>query len=212
MARFEYATYLPETERYGGPAALACCEHVFAADSAMVSRALPAILKMPSPEQARWQFALASMLGLMRSFAFEPAAELGVLESMLEAYRREFALPRTDRDALNDKYRAHRTTLDAIVRGEPHADAAVEAALRARDADAAPHLARIASLVPPARLTAIAQSLLHMAANRILPERARLHELVLLHFTLKSRLSMQGREKFAAKMRVSAAAEPERTP
>jgi thiopeptide-type bacteriocin biosynthesis protein len=212
VARFEYATYLPEAERYGGPAALACCEHVFAADSAMVSRALPAILKTSSPEQARWQFALASMLGLMKSFAFEPSAELGVLESMLEAYRREFALPRTDRDALNDKYRAHRTTLDAIVRGEKHADAAVEAALRERDADAAPHLARIASLVPPTRLTAIAQSLLHMAANRILPERARLHELVLLRFTLKSRLSMQGREKFAAKMHVSAAAELERTP
>ena len=214
VARFEYATYLPETERYGGTAALDCCEHVFAVDSMMVSRALATLLTSSSPEQARWQFALASMLGLMRSFAFEPTAELAMLESMLDAYRREFALPKTDRDALNEKYRAHRTALDAIVRGEPLADSGAAAALRRRDEEASPLLARIKTLVPPPRLAGIVSSLLHMAANRILPERARLHELVLLHFALKSRLSMQGREKFAARTRESlnAAAELERIP
>lgn len=193
VTRFDYATYQPEIDRYGGAQALALCEHIFAADSIAVARALV------MPVEERWKLALASMLDLARSFAFDGERELAVLKSLAGNYRREFSLSKAERDALNDKYRAHRVEIDAVVLNARHPDAAVDMALAARHQAVTPLAEALKSILPAPRVDEIAMSLLHMTANRILPDRARLHELVLLHFIVKSLESARGRAAYLAR-------------
>jgi thiopeptide-type bacteriocin biosynthesis protein len=200
--RFEYATYQPEFRRYGGPAALDLCEHLFSLDSGTVSVALAAMLGAEDADR-RWKFALAHMARLLRLFGLDAEQSGGLLNPVIGWKMAAFGFGKTDRDRLNDRYRKHRSFIDRIASGSAFPDDELEGILRARDENALAYIAQLKSALDSPRLETALRSLLHMSANRIFRDDANLHELFLYHFLVKSTASLSGRLKFESRMRAT---------
>lgn len=196
--RFEYATYYPEFDRYGGKAGMAASEAIFSSDSLFVSQALRAIHGQEDSENLRWRLALASIIRLLRGFDFSFDDEISMLNSLANGYVAEFRFTKPERDVLNEKYRQYRSWIDEAVKGTPYELASVEAALQTRDDFLREPIKDLKSAVSGESLPAVVQSLIHMTANRIFMERGREQELVLLHAIAKSQTSIRGRQKFDA--------------
>jgi len=199
-SRFEYATYFPEYYRYGGQLGLPLCEKIFSADSGFVSAGLASLADVSNREDARWRFALAALFHLLRVFDLGHDAEIALITPMIEGYGGEFRLDKNRRGQLNEKYREHRAAVDDLIRGNSGNWADI---IEARRQQIAPLVQQLKSVTSMGSLVTIVQSLLHMCANRIFPEQARQHELLLLHFMAKSMASIRGRQRYDKKFAAS---------
>lgn len=192
VSRLEYATYFPEVRRYGGPGSLEACEAVFAEDSLVVSAILSRLPRGPSREEERWRWGFRSLFHLVRACSLDPEQELRLLTRYREGYAAEFGLGQDRRAGLNAVYRKHKAFFEQVASGTPMVDDDLFAA----------RSEVIAQGVQARRLEVgetsnVLDSLLHMAANRLFPERARAHELVIFHAMVKAMESVVARRRFA---------------
>jgi thiopeptide-type bacteriocin biosynthesis protein len=192
VSRMEYATYQPEFGRYGGVEGLDRSEHIFSADSLAVAKALGRIADRPDKEELRWQFGLASVWGLVNAFGLDPAHEAAAIASLRQGYWDEFGIRSADQ--LNAKYREKKKLVDRIVAGQP--DELFADVLAERDLAVRPHAAALLSTLEPPEITPLIHSLVHMCANRVFPEKARLHELAILHLLQKGIDAVAARQKY----------------
>ncbi len=175
-------TYKPETERYGGVEGLALSERLFQADSeaavAMMERLTPAQLA-----QQRWKVALRGMDATLGDLGFELSERLAIATRCRDQFAAEFRVDAAFQRALGARFRSHRAELEALLAGE--ADGILAAVWSARAEAIAPvgHALRAATLDRP--LADIAESYLHMHANRVLRSAARAQELVLYDFLVR---------------------------
>lgn len=179
VSALEYCTYQPEYDRYGGRAGTAYCETIFALDSLATAIALAGFGRRPDREELRWQFALQSMTKLAEFCTGNLEECVSVIEAMRDGYLLEFGLKVHDLDPL---VREHRPVAWRLLSGTE--DFEWSGALNGRSVG-------IRTCLDAARENSIRldrtiiHSLLHMCANRIFPDMARFHELVLLQIGAK---------------------------
>jgi lantibiotic biosynthesis protein len=193
LFKLELGTYEREIERYGGPSAIALAETVFAADS----EAILALLETQpfDPEsKLRWRLALYGLHRLFEDLGFALEERRTLLARLRAGFAHEHGLDGEGEATLGARFRVERAELETLLDDArrtrrksiaPPLQAGM-AALRARGRRVRPvaralhDRSRRGELVVP--MGEIAESLLHMHVNRMLPSAARLHELVLYDF------------------------------
>lgn len=183
--RFQLDTYDREVERYGGPAGIGLCEHLFHADSEAVLEIVE-MLEGDEGAEARWRLAFYGTDLLLEDLGLDAEGKRAVLGRVRESFFREFGGGKPLRIQLDQKQRAERRSLEALldpVRNEQSDLAPGLAVLRRRSQRNAPLVVELRRLEQEGRLTSsvaqIAPSLVHMHVNRLIRSAQRAHELVL---------------------------------
>ena len=185
--RFQLDTYDREVERYGGPAGIEVVERLFHHDSE-AALGIVELLEGDEGADARWRLALVSADRLLEDLGMDAAGKRAVLHQIRESFFREFGGGKPLRVQLDQKQRAERRLLEALMaeaaRPEPGGDLAPGLEiLRRRSERNAPVIAELlrrereGELASP--LAQIAPSLIHMLVNRLIRSAPRAHELVL---------------------------------
>ncbi len=183
--RFQLDTYDREVERYGGPAGIGLAERLFHADSE-AALAIVEMLEGDEGAAARWRLALYGTDLLLGDLGLDAEGKRKVLGLVRESFFREFGGGKPLRLQLDQKQRAERRALEALLdpaRAEQSDLAPGVAILRGRSELNAPLVAELRRLEQEGRLTSpvaqIAPSLVHMLINRLIRSAQRAHELVL---------------------------------
>ncbi|HWN44774.1 MAG TPA: lantibiotic dehydratase [Thermoanaerobaculia bacterium] len=183
--RFQLDTYDREVERYGGPAGIGLAERLFHADSE-AALAIVEMLEGDEGAAARWRLALYGTDLLLGDLGLDAEGKRKVLGLVRESFFREFGGGKPLRLQLDQKQRAERRALEALLdpaRAEQSDLAPGFAILRRRSEHNAPLIAELRRLEQEGRLTSpvtqIAPSLVHMLINRLIRSSQRAHELVL---------------------------------
>lgn len=183
--RFQLDTYDREVERYGGPAGIGLCERLFHADSEAVLEIVE-MLEGDEGAEARWRLAFSGTDLLLDDLGLDAEGKRAVLGRVRESFFREFGGGKPLRLQLDQKQRAERRVLEALldpVRSEQSDLAPGLAVLRRRSQHSAPRVDELRRLEQEGRLTTsvaqIAPSLVHMHVNRLIRSSQRAHELVL---------------------------------
>lgn len=196
VSRVEHGTYQPEYFRYGD---IDGCEEVFAADSLATAQALALMLPLPSRDISRWQFAALSLLDLVRSRYGNDYETLPHLEAIAEGYRAEFNVARPHLNELNAAFRRHRQFIEKVISGDYDFQMqAFDDLLEPRRELMGVLRARLSAGAPGMGYPIETLSLYHMTANRIFPEVARQHELVLGHLLAKGMRGLTARRRYEA--------------
>ena len=197
--RFQVDTYLPETDRYGGPVAIAHAEQVFWADSEACLAALPE-LRGDEGAQSRWRVALVGIDSLLTDLGFAMDARCQVVTSLRDGLRREFDVesPLVSR-RVAALVRREKSWLYDLVTGRPVAGVPVRVldAFRIRSDRVATEAAIVRDLAERAALSrsieGIGASLVHMHMNRLLRDSHRAQEGVLYHLLRQAYVSCSSR-------------------
>ncbi|HTQ81234.1 MAG TPA: lantibiotic dehydratase, partial [Thermoanaerobaculia bacterium] len=183
--KLQLDTYEREIERYGGPEGIVLAERLFEADSAAVLEIVES-LEGDEGADARWRLALLGTDLLLNDLGLDPAAKVAVLGQLRASYLREFGGAKELRVQLDQKFRAEKKSLEALLdlrRAEESALAPGVAALCRRSLRSAPALAELKRLEAagqlPVPLRDLAMSYVHMHVNRMIRSAARAHELVI---------------------------------
>ena len=183
--RFQLDTYDREVERYGGAAGIGVLERMFHADSEAVL-AIVEMLEGDEGADARWRLALIGTDLLLGDLGLDAEGKRRVLGRVRESFFREFGGGKPLRVQLDQKQRAERRALEALLdpdKGEQSELAPGLAILRGRSELNAPLVAELRRLEQEGSLTSsieqIAPSLVHMHVNRLIRSSQRAHELVL---------------------------------
>ncbi len=189
-------TYQREVERYGGHEGMPLAERIFQIDS----EAVLAILEMIEGDEgtdARWRLALRGTDMLLDDLGLDAAAKVQVLGNLGLSFGREFGGGKGLRVQLDQKFRAERKGLEALLDPANDESSPLEpglAVLRQRSQRMAPLMAELGRLETEGRLTdtrlGLSPSFVHMHVNRMIRSAARAHELViydLLHQIHQSR-------------------------
>jgi thiopeptide-type bacteriocin biosynthesis protein len=183
--KLQLDTYEREVERYGGPEGILVSERLFEADSRAVLEIVQS-LEGDEGADARWRLALLGTDLLLSELGLDAAGKISVLARLRESYLREFGGSKDLRVQLDQKFRAERRSLEALLdlrQAEESALAPGIAALLERGERSAPDMAELKRLEAEGRLGApisdLAFSYVHMHVNRMIRSAARAHELVI---------------------------------
>jgi len=177
---FELSTYEREIDRYGGAQGIAFAERIFAADS---DAACALLTHLPVDDRSRRAWVTLAMDRMLADFGFDLARRLAIISPMRAAFSREQQIDRSAELAFDVAHRAERSRLEALVAGrstEP-AFAAVRAILDARSQAMREPVESLKRHGAKGELTRapreLLEAFLHMTANRVFTDNARVHEL-----------------------------------
>ncbi len=173
--RLQLDTYERESQRYGGDEGIELAEAIFDADSQAVLALLPTITGEAGADR-RWRLTLVGLDRLLDDLGLPLAEKLNLVKRLRAAFGIEFRVYGGFERQLGDKYRAQRHALEELLAKAPPKPFEV----RSQSVRNLGERLRAMHLVRP--LHEIAESLLHMHANRMLRSSARAHELVLYDF------------------------------
>lgn len=201
VSRVEYATYFPETQRYGGPGSIGFAEQIFSLDSIMVAESLEGLHGLNDGQQQRFVLALVSVFHLLRSFDLGVDGEIALLEELKSYRQRQFTVSEYK---LNENYRTMRSTVEGVIAGAFPGSNIIGKAVAKRQIEIESLVLELKRHIEERQLKAVIQSLIHMTANRIFQEGGSQQEAWLTHFLAKAMKSRDGREKFLARHRSQA--------
>lgn len=188
LSRVQFDTYQREIERYGGSEGIVLAERLFQADSEAVL-ALDDTFAGDARGEIRWRLALLGMHQLLDDLGFDLTARREMLSQMRGAFAAELCANAKLKRELAEKFRRERRTLEAILNRNAAAKTPVASALRIlrrRSESLIPVAAELRACAQAGRLSVplsqLAQSYLHMHANRLLRSAHRAQELVLYEF------------------------------
>jgi thiopeptide-type bacteriocin biosynthesis protein len=194
-------TYDREIERYGGDAGIALAEAVFHADSDATIK----LLRLSEQDDGirNWQLALLSVHRLLADLGIDLEDRCRQLGAMCSGLKTEFVSENPIDRELSRKYRDLRNEVESVLQAasDSHDDFLVTAIsiLDRRSAQLAPIRERLVLAAETGSLTRspgeLAQSFVHMAANRLFRTAARAQELVLYEFLLRYYRSMTARSR-----------------
>jgi lantibiotic biosynthesis protein len=184
-------TYVPETGRYGGRAALPLCEEVFFRDSEAVAEVLAARLDVP-----RWQVAALGIARLLDDLGVALATRCELLRACMASLGLQASAGLGHE--LARRYAVQRDLVEALVLGR--APASLRTAARAYEERSR----RIAAAVRGLRrlerrgelresMASVVGSLLHMHANRTLCAASREHEYLVYDWLARAYRSLFAR-------------------
>jgi len=175
VTRLAFDTYEREIERFGGAAAIAVVERIFFVDSEAALALVVALEDDIAPE-ARPLVALLGVDRLLDDLGLSLDAKIALAEEVHAALARELRSDARLSRQLDAKYRRERPRLEALrARRAADLDVAYDI-VDARSRRLRPLAAELAAV---ASVDAIAPSLAHMHANRVLRAAARAEEMVL---------------------------------
>jgi thiopeptide-type bacteriocin biosynthesis protein len=186
--KLQIDTYEREVERYGGPQGVAISERLFQADSEAVVETLEWLAGTEEGEDLRWRIALSGMDSLLNDLGFALPAKLAIVEASRRALSTELREDVALKRSLGDKYRKESKALASVLEGSGDASARLlEGAeiLRRRSQKLLPIVAELHEAERHGYVPAVgelAQSYLHMHANRLFRADARAQEFVLYDF------------------------------
>ncbi|WIG99489.1 lantibiotic dehydratase [Myxococcus sp. SDU36] len=186
--KLQLDTYAREVERYGGPAGIALAEQLFAADS---EAALALLEAYPGDAGAnlRWRLVLLGMDTLLDGLGLSLPAKLEVVTRCRRGFGAEFHVDARFEDQLSQRFRQERRELEQLLALTPSDAGAWKAGLdilAQRSQRLRPIAEQLHAAEREGRLTlsvaGLAQSFLHMHANRMLASDHRAQELILHDF------------------------------
>jgi thiopeptide-type bacteriocin biosynthesis protein len=197
-------TYEREVERYGGPEAILLAEQLFQVDSEAV---LELLELFPGDEgaDARWRLLLCGMDLLLSDLGLGLEARLAVVNALSEGFGREFQVDRAVERQMNERFRKERRGLEELLgsrrAGTPALAKGLEV-LQRRSDRLVPIAAGLKGLEAAGKLSLsiaeLAESFLHMHANRMARSAARAQELVLYGLLTRHYSSLAARQRKAA--------------
>ena len=186
--RLQLDTYEREVERYGGAQGIELAERLFHVDSEAVL-ALAALVPEDARGDVRWRLALMGMDRLLTDSGYNLHTRLAVIRRTRDTFAAELHADAKFQHQLGTKFRAERTSLEALLDSAAGADAQLALGvevLRCRSELLVPIVAELRSCARAGRLTMplpeLVVSYLHMHANRLLRSAHRAQELVLYDF------------------------------
>lgn len=188
-------TYEREVERYGGDAGIELAEAVFEADSD-ASLAIVGELAAEGGADARWRLALRGMHLLLTDFGLDLDARHRAVSALRQSFGTEHATGASFEKQLGAKFRSERASVEALLTTSAGAGFAMLGARSEAIATAAEELrerARAGRL--SVTTTELAQSFLHLHANRVLRAEHRAQELVLYDFLTRIYQSERARRR-----------------
>jgi thiopeptide-type bacteriocin biosynthesis protein len=200
-------TYERELERYGGPIGMLLCEGLFQADSTAVLEVIDALDDV-SLAGSRWKLAVAGMDVLLNGLGLGLAERLVVTAAVRDGLAREHGADQKLLRQIGERFRVERAGVEALL--DPSAPASADvggvasatAALRRLAHRVGPIMARLRAAAERGELStplsAIAPSLLHMHANRLLRSDQRRQEMVLYDFLYRLYDAQAARARSAA--------------
>jgi thiopeptide-type bacteriocin biosynthesis protein len=201
--RLQLDTYEREVERYGGPAGMEACEALFGADSEAVLTLLEAY-PGDAGADARWRLGVRALDALLDDLGLGLDAKRALMQRMRRGFGTEFKVDRRFEDQLAVRYRKESRALEALLQTPFDAQGPWHpglAALRRRSEQSRPAVEALRRAEGEGRLTvpvaALADSLVHMHVNRLLPADPRAQELILYDFLGRLYRSRQARMKNA---------------
>ena len=198
--RVQLDTYEQEVERYGGADGVRLAERIFHADS---EAALELVrIAVDHGADARWRLTLLGLEALLVDLGLDLAQRGRAADALRHSYRREFRADRALLEGLEAGFRRERSGLEAasalLAGAAPAPDGWLGRglqALRRRSGRLAAVIQELRQALEAGRLScgaeALASSVLHMHANRMLASEVRRQELVLYDYLgrlLRSRL------------------------
>ncbi|WP_309896486.1 lantibiotic dehydratase [Archangium sp.] len=199
--RVQLDTYQREVERYGGPVGIALAEELFQADSEAVLDLLQSYGGEAGSE-ARWRLALKGMDALLDDLGLSLEEKLQVVTHARASFGAEFRVDKAFEVQLGERYRKESRLLEALLAGEPQPAeewAAGLLALQQRSVRLRPVAERLRQAASEGRLELplhqLADSYLHMYANRLLTDEQRPQELLLHDFLCRLYRSRSARMK-----------------
>jgi len=189
-------TYDREEERYGGDEALDIAEQIFEADS---DAALAIIERYGRNVEARWRLVLCGMDALLDDFGFTLEQKKETVCACRSSLLSRFRSDQLFRQRLGERYRSLRPAIGALLGTSSRASMAGADAIRARSQAVLRPLARLRELEDAGCLglprVVIAESYLHMWANRLFRSATNAQELVLYDFLHRFYAGCIGRER-----------------
>jgi thiopeptide-type bacteriocin biosynthesis protein len=194
-------TYDREVERYGGPEGIDLAERLFRADSDAVLEIVE-MIEGDEGADIRWRLALLGCDLLLSDLSLTPEAKQTAIEHLRTSFMREFSGGKPLRVQLDQKLRAERRSLTALLEGGGGADDILAPAfdvLARRSQAIAPIAEEMRQREAAGRLTVpvaeMSTSFVHMFVNRIIRSAARAHELVLYDFLHQLQASREARKR-----------------
>ncbi len=199
--RFQLDTYEQELERYGGPEGMAIAEKIFHADSE-ATLGIVELLSGDEGADARWRLAMRGMDALLEDLGLDLERKLQVTKAAREAFGKEFRTDGRFDHQLGDKYRKERASLEQLLDPSHDGESPLApglALIHERSARIKPLASELRVLEEAGSLLVtaaeLAQSFLHMHANRMLRSAARAQELVMYDFLARTYESLLARAR-----------------
>jgi thiopeptide-type bacteriocin biosynthesis protein len=201
VRKVQLDTYERELERYGGPEGIALSERIFQADSEAVL-SIVELLSGDAGMDARWRLTLRGMDQLLTDLGLSWDEKRSVVRSARAAFARESP---ADPQPLGDKFRRERASLEKLLVATEDEHGPLTPGirlLRRRSEHLAPIAEQMRSAVQAGRvavpLPALAESYLHLHANRLLRSAQRPQEFVLYFLLDRLYEGRQARQKSGA--------------
>lgn len=183
-------TYVPETARYGGAIGMKLAERIFTASSDHALRVLPDLAG--SEDRARWLAVLGGVHQIHALLLPELDERQPAMASLADGFAREHAADGALSRAIAARFRQDRSAVEAMLADPPEAILRFRAELTPPAEELRAASARGALTLP---LPAIAESLVHMHANRMFVGHARAQEVVVYAYLAKAYRSARVRRQ-----------------
>ena len=196
--RVQLDTYEREVERYGGDEGVELAEALFQADS----EAVLALLRTQGPEEGalRWRLTLKGMDLMLDDLGFSLEEKLAIVSRARAGFGAEFRVNKAFEAQLSERFRRESRGLETLLWGAPQPEevwAPGLLALRRRGQTSRSGVERLREAAGAGRLTlsleVLADSYLHLHANRMLPSEQRPQELILHDFLTRLYRSRRAR-------------------
>lgn len=184
--RVQLDTYDREIERYAGVAGIELSEQLFFADSEAAVEIVERIDTSDAGLDERWRLALCGMDRLLNDLGFDLIAKLGILKSARAGFLAEFKANDALHDQLGERYRRERKDLETLLDPARSKESVLAPGLEVFDRRSM-NLKAVAAQLRHAEqegllslpLAVLAESYLHMTANRLLRSAQRAQEMVI---------------------------------
>lgn len=199
--RVSLDTYVREVERYGGGPGIELAEAWFRSDSAAVLRLL-AVVESGGSESLRWKAVAMGFDRLLSDFGRDYEGRARVTTAARETFGREFRVGPAVRRQLAKRLRPERADIEALVTGNGERVTGfgeLDRIFRERSVRTAGIVREFRQLDEAGELRCpledLLRSLAHMHANRVFPDLARAHELVIHDFLSRTYRSLMARAR-----------------
>jgi thiopeptide-type bacteriocin biosynthesis protein len=194
----EVVPYEREMLRYGGDQGIDLCEEIFQIDSD-AALAISSLTQDDEGLDLRWRLTLRGMDDTLSAMGWDLEDKHRIMESCALSFGREFGVRGVLKRQIRGRYRRERRALEEILSAPPTTELlALLAQRRERLTSVAGELARRSrSGLLDTSYDDLAQSFLHMHANRMLRSAQRAQEAVIYHFLERIYESKLARRKLA---------------
>lgn len=185
--KFQFDTYEPESERYGGLESIGIVEQLFYHDSAASLAMLPGLLG-DSAAETRWRVALVGVDQVLEDFKLTLEERVAMLTRLRDGMQQEFNFDARLKRLVGNRYRKERRNLEGLLSGDTtnETEALAWKEIHKRSRRSRELVDELCDLSNKGRLTQmipqIAGSIIHMHVNRVLRAAHRAQEAILYHF------------------------------